>query len=104
MTIYELSESSPVRSITGPRIIGEVFRFCPARTAVAGAPPDFAGIVFEEDDVALSWFTGLPLSTAPWLQRLLAERVPGLEHCSLEDLHCSMLQLVLELSRKVPRH
>ena len=54
--IYELS--SPVRSITGRSITGEVFRFCPARTAVAGAPPDFAGIVFKDhDDVALSWFT-----------------------------------------------
>jgi len=72
MMIYELSESSPVRSITGPRIIGEVFRFCPARTAVAGTPPDFAGIVFE-DDVALSWFTRL----ATFDRTLVAAAVGG---------------------------
>jgi len=77
MVIYKLS--SPVRSITGPRIIGEVFRSCPAGTAVAA---DLAGIVFG-DDVVVSWLTRLATSIALWLQRLTAKKVPGMEHCLL---------------------
>lgn len=68
--IYELS--SPVKSITGPRIIGEVFRFCPARTAIAGAAADFVGIVFE-DDAVFSWFTWL----ATFDRTLVAAAVGG---------------------------